>query len=82
MQTCVLFNAVYSILSYGILHTGESADAQTVLKSQKSTVRSVVHCHPKTPWRQLFKYLNILTFTSIFIFEVLKFYFGFVFEEN
>lgn len=68
----VYYAYVYSMLSYGITLWGAAADVQKVFKHQKSIVRTLAQCHPKTPCRQLFKNFNILTLTSIFIFEVLK----------
>lgn len=68
----VYYAYVYSMISYGITLWGTAVEVDKVFKTQKSIVRTLAQCKPKTPCRQLFKNLKILTLTSIFIFEILK----------
>lgn len=64
---------VHSIMTYGIIMWGWSTDCERVLKMQKRAIRTLVKAKYKDSCRDLFKKLHILTSTSVYIFEILKY---------
>jgi len=62
----------HSILSYGIVLWGGTADIKRVLIIQKKAIRYITNSSKLTSCRNLFKILQILTAPSVYIFETLK----------
>jgi hypothetical protein len=68
----VYYAYVYSLLTYGIVLWGTSTDFHRVFKSQKSIIRVMAHCAPKTSCKSHFRHFKILTLPSIYILETIK----------
>lgn len=59
-----------STLRYGVIFWGNCTERETVFKAQKRCVRSICRLKPDEPH---FKSLKILTFPSLYIYEVAVF---------
>lgn len=64
---------IYSRLKYGILFWGCSHHSIRAFRLQKKAVRTIVGASRITSCREIFKKLNLLTLTSLYILETLLF---------
>lgn len=69
----VYFSYFHSLMSYGILLWGCSADLNTIFVLQKRAVRAIYNLGPRASLREKFREINILTVVSQFIFENLMY---------
>jgi hypothetical protein len=60
-------------MKYGIIFWGNSSDSKKAFTLQKKIVRIIVGTKPRTPCRDLFKKLQILSLPSEYIFSLLNF---------
>jgi hypothetical protein len=58
---------------YGILLWGKAADIQTVFVLQKRAIRAIYQLGSRISLREKFKQINILTFASQYIFEIVMY---------
>jgi hypothetical protein len=63
----------HSIIKYGIIFCGNSAEAKKVLLLQKRTLRIMVGINHRNSCRPVFKELNILTLASQYILSLITF---------
>lgn len=73
-----------SVIRYGIVFWGNSANIVRILKIQKKIVRNMCMLNHKEPCRQLFQKLKILTLPSLYIYEIIIFLYTRqeLFEQN
>jgi hypothetical protein len=64
---------VHSIMSYGIMFWGGSANAQRVFLMQKRIVRVMMNRRPRDSCRKISKRMKIMTFYSQYIYALLLF---------
>lgn len=64
---------VESILRYGLLMWGNSTEINKVFIAQKKCIRAICGVPPLTTCRPLFPQLQLLTLTSLYIFEICLF---------
>ncbi|KAG6440382.1 hypothetical protein O3G_MSEX001260 [Manduca sexta] len=64
---------VESILRYGIIFWGNSTDKNDVFVSQKKCIRAICNLPPRESCEPYFKSLKLLTFPSLYIYEVAVF---------
>ena len=71
----IYFTKFHSLLRFGILCWGGAGGELTskILQIQKRVIRLIAGVNPRTPCRQLFKELNILTIVSLYILEVISY---------
>jgi hypothetical protein len=71
----ICFTKFHSVLRFGILCWGEAGGELTskILGIQKQVIRLIAGVNPRTPCRQMFKELNILTIVSLYILEVISY---------
>lgn len=67
------FSYVQSILEYGIIFWGSSHYCHKLFITQKRIIRCMLHIHSRETCRPHFKYLNILTVPSLYIYRLLLF---------
>lgn len=65
----VYFSYFHSLLSYGILLWGRSADIETIFVLQKRAIRSIYNLRCRESLRERFKEIGILTVTCQYIYE-------------
>jgi len=65
----VYFSYFHSIMFYGILLWGSSADLNTIFVLQKRAIRAIYKLGPRISLREKFKEIDILTVASQFIYE-------------
>lgn len=65
------FAQFHSVISYGLLGWGASAESVRVFKLQKRAVRFIVGANKRTSCKDIFKQLRILTLPCIFILQLL-----------
>jgi len=63
----------HSVMSYGIIFWGNSSHSSTIFKIQKKAIRIMEGCRNRVSCRNLFKKLQILSFTSQYILSLLMF---------
>ena len=76
--TAIYFAYFHSVLSYGLVFWGNSPIAKKIFKLQKRVIHIIANKSQLDSRRYLFKYLNILTLPSQYIFSVM----GFVLENR
>jgi len=71
----IYFTKFQSLLRFGILFWGGMGGElnMRILRIQKRVIRSMAGVSSRTSCRQLFKELNILTLTSLYILEMISF---------
>lgn len=67
------FGCFHSILKFGITHWGQSVHAHRVFVIQKWAIRILAGLRRRDTCKNAFKQLNILTFPSVYIYEILCF---------
>jgi len=69
----IYFTKFHSLLRFGILCWGGAGGELTakILRIKKRVIRLIAGVNPRTPCRQLFKEMNILTIVSLYILEVI-----------
>lgn len=65
----VYYSYFHSIMSYGIILWGKCADSDIIFKLQKRAVRAIYGLRRRDSLRELFKEIDILTFSSQYIFD-------------
>jgi hypothetical protein len=60
-------------MEYGVMFWGASAESKKILQLQKRIITIMTGSTPRTPCRNLFKELGILTLTSQYMFSLMKF---------
>ncbi|PNF39304.1 hypothetical protein B7P43_G16557 [Cryptotermes secundus] len=60
-----------SLLSYGLIFWGNSANAKLIFKIQKRAIRTIMQIQKTTSCKQYFKLLHILPLPSLYIYEIL-----------
>ena len=71
----IYFTKFHSLLWFVILCWGGAGGLLTskILRIQKRVIRLITGVNPRTPCRQLFKEMNILTVLSLYILEVISY---------
>ena len=71
----IYFTKFHSLLRFGILcwRVAGGELISKILSIQKRVIRLIAGVNPRTPCRQLFKELNILTIVSLYILEVISY---------
>ena len=67
------FSYVHSIMSYGIIFSGNSSHSEEIFKIQKRIIRIIMNSSKNASCRQLFKELNIPPVQSQYIFSIILF---------
>jgi len=67
------FLYVHSIISYGIIFSGNSFHSEEIFKIQKKIIRIIMNSSKNASCRQLFKELNILPIQSQYLFSIFLF---------
>lgn len=70
----VYYANFYSLMSYGIIIWGSSPHASKILKIQKKAIRIIFGLTNIESCRPIFRKHKMLTFTSVYVLEVLKFF--------
>jgi hypothetical protein len=73
MLRSIYFSHVHSVMSYGIMFWGGSANAQKVFLMQKRIIRVMMNRRPRDSCRKIFKMMKIMTFYSQYIYALLLF---------
>jgi hypothetical protein len=67
-----LYHAYFqSLLSYGLIFWGNSANAKLIFKLQKRAIRALMQVPKTTSCKQYFKLLHMLPLPCLYIFEIL-----------
>ena len=69
----IYYASVHSIMSYGIIFWGTSADANKVFLTQKKIFRIIYNIRPRDSCRDIFKENQIFTLVSQYIYSLLLF---------
>ena len=69
----IYFAYFHSVMEYGVMFWGASVESKKILQLQKRIIRIMTGSTPRTPCRNLFKELGILTLTSQYVFSLMKF---------
>jgi hypothetical protein len=71
----IYFTKFHPLLQFVILCWGGAEGELTskILRIKKRVIRLITGVNPRTPCRQLFKELNILTVVSLYILEVISY---------
>lgn len=69
------FAYVHSRLNYGLLAWGCSTFSNKIFVLQKKMIRCMLFLTSRTSCKQYFKELHILTLPSLYIYELIKFYY-------
>ena len=69
----IYFAYVHSILTYGIIFLGNSTHAIKIFRMQKKIIRIMTKSNNRSPCRQLFKKLEIISLQSQHILSLLSF---------
>ena len=69
----IYFSYFHSVMTYGIILGGNSADRDSVFKLQKRTIRIITNSSNRTSCRGLFKKLGILPLQSQYILSLVLF---------
>lgn len=64
------FASFHSCIKYGIVHWGSSSEAHRVFLLQKRAIRIIANLGYNVSCREAFKRLNILTLSSVYIYEL------------
>lgn len=68
----IVYHACFcSLLQYGVQLWGNSRDALTIFRIQKSYIRTMLYMNNKQSCKSVFRELNILTLPSLYIFKCL-----------
>lgn len=70
------YSNVHSHLTYGIIIWGSSSESKRLLILQKKAIRVILNLKPNESCKQHFKEEKILTLTSLYILECLKYVHG------
>jgi hypothetical protein len=73
MLRMVYFAEFHSQISNGIIFWGLSSSMRNVLISQKSAIRILLRLGPRSPCREGFKKLGILTVPCLYIYALMLF---------
>jgi hypothetical protein len=69
----IYYDSVHSIMTYGIIFWGTSAEANKVFLIQKKILRIIYNIRPRDSCREIFKENQIFTFVSQYIYSLLLF---------
>jgi hypothetical protein len=69
----IYFAYFRSIIEFGIIFWGISVESKRILIQQKSIIKAMTEFNVRTPCRNLFRKLEILTLPSQFIYSTMKF---------
>ena len=69
----IYYSYFHSVMTYGLLFCGNSADSTKMFKLQKKNIRIMMGCRNTESCKKLFLNLKILPFPSQYIFSLLSF---------